>query len=161
MEQIAKRNILYEYSDQNVLSGARIGDDSPHVYDSCRSHGWLAYKVWCVVCGVVCPATHVQPLPTHRYLGKSLTETHVKPKGLLHPDELWKHTAFESAAEYAVWCATPTKLGKPTKACPFGGMAKQRYHDWADKIWEKFKLLKREILAATAVRSTLTKLIQN
>ncbi len=81
----------------------------------------------------------------------------MKPKGLLHPDELWKHTAFDSAEEYAVWCDTPTKLGKPTKACPFGGMAKQRYHDWADKIWEKFKLLKREILAATAVRSTLYK----
>ena len=42
------------------------------------------------------------------------------------------------------------KLGKPTASNPQGGM-KQKYHDFANKLWLKFKLLRREIANSTQV----------
>jgi hypothetical protein len=41
-------------------------------------------------------------------------------------------------------------LGKPTASHPFGGM-KQKYHDFADKLWNKFKVVRREIASQTSV----------
>ena len=41
-------------------------------------------------------------------------------------------------------------LGKPTASNPFGGM-KQKYHDFADKLWNKFKVVRREIASSTSV----------
>ena len=100
----------------------------------------------------VAPVLRVQSTPTCRYFDKHPKEKHPKPHALQHPAEFWKHTPFENAKEYADWKAEPAKLGKVTLALPHGGLSKQKYHDFADKIWEKFKLTKREILAATAVR---------
>ena len=76
--------------------------------------------------------------------------THPKPHALQHPAELWKHTPFENEAEYKAWRANPAKLGKPSATHPTGGML-QKYHDFANKIWEKFKLTKREIATSTSV----------
>jgi hypothetical protein len=41
-------------------------------------------------------------------------------------------------------------LGKPTASHPNGGM-KQKYHDFADKLWNKFKVVRREIASSTSV----------
>lgn len=41
-------------------------------------------------------------------------------------------------------------LGKPTASHPSGGM-KQKYHDFADKLWNKFKVVRREIASQTSV----------
>jgi hypothetical protein len=79
-----------------------------------------------------------------------LKESHPKPHALQHPAELWKHTPFQSAAEFKEWKSNPAKLGKPTASNPLGGMP-QKYHDFANKIWEKFKLIRREIASATSV----------
>ncbi len=75
---------------------------------------------------------------------------HPKPDGLLHPRELWKHTAFENQEEYTFFAEQPMKLGKPTASNPHGGM-KQKYHDFANKLWLKFKLVRREIANSTQV----------
>lgn len=85
-----------------------------------------------------------------RYFNKCIREHHPKPHCLTHPDVLWKNTAFADQDEYDTWLSSPAKLGKPTVAHPHGGM-KQSYHDFADKIWEKFKIVKREIAASTQV----------
>lgn len=75
---------------------------------------------------------------------------HPKPEGLLHPKELWKHTAFENLEERTIFLDQPLKLGKPTASNPQGGM-KQKYHDFANKLWLKFKLVRREIANSTQV----------
>ena len=85
-----------------------------------------------------------------RYFNKCLREHHPKPHGLTHPALLWKNTAFDDENEYETWLSSPAKLGKPTVAHPHGGM-KQSYHDFADKIWEKFKVVKRDIASSTQV----------
>lgn len=72
------------------------------------------------------------------------------PHGLSHPDQIWKNTAFADKKEFDEWLLSPAKLGKPTVAYPHGGM-KQSHHDFADKVWEKFKVVKREIASATQV----------
>jgi hypothetical protein len=46
--------------------------------------------------------------------------------------------------------AQPSMLGKPTASHPNGGM-KQKYHDFADKLWNKFKVVRREIATQTSV----------
>ena len=89
-----------------------------------------------------------------RYFNKCLQEHHPKPHGLTHPLLLWKNTAFEDQNEYDTWLSSPAKLGKPTVAYPHGGM-KQSYHDFADKIWEKFKVVKREIASSTRLAASL------
>jgi hypothetical protein len=61
---------------------------------------------------------------------------HPKPEGLLHPKELWKHTAFENLEERTIFLDQPLKLGKPTASNPQGGI-KQKYHDFANKLWLK------------------------
>ncbi len=85
--------------------------------------------------------------PPFRYLNTTL---HPKPYQLQHPSELWKHTAFEGKSEYDLFVEQPSTLGKPTASHPNGGM-KQKYHDFADKIWNKFKVVRREIASQTAV----------
>jgi hypothetical protein len=72
------------------------------------------------------------------------------PHSLTHPDQYWKSTAFADKNEYDEWLSAPAKLGKPSTTHPHGGM-KQTYHDFADKVWEKFKVTKREIAASTQV----------
>jgi hypothetical protein len=84
---------------------------------------------------------------TFRYLNVTL---HIKPYNLQHPSELWKHTAFTDQAEYEAFLAQPSMLGKPTASHPFGGM-KQKYHDFAEKLWNKFKVVRREIATQTSV----------
>jgi hypothetical protein len=84
---------------------------------------------------------------TFRYLNVTL---HIKPYNLQHPSELWKHTAFTDQAEYDAFIAQPSMLGKPTASHPHGGM-KQKYHDFADKLWNKFKVVRREIASQTSV----------
>jgi hypothetical protein len=85
-----------------------------------------------------------------RYFNKCLREQHPMPHGLSHPDQIWKNTAFADKKEFDEWMGSPAKLGKPTVAHPHGGM-KQSYHDFADKVWEKFKVTKREIASSTQV----------
>jgi hypothetical protein len=85
--------------------------------------------------------------PTFRYLNETL---HPKPYNLQHPSELWKHTAFEDKAEFDAFMTNPSMLGKPTASNPFGGM-KQKYHDFAEKVWNKFKVVRREIANQTSV----------
>jgi hypothetical protein len=75
---------------------------------------------------------------------------HPKPHVLQHPSEVWKHTAFANQLEYDDFLESPTTLGKPSAAQPCNGM-KQKYHDFAEKIWNKFKLIRREIGSHTAV----------
>jgi hypothetical protein len=75
---------------------------------------------------------------------------HPKPYNLQHPGELWKHTAFDSQEEYTAFLEQPVMLGKPTASHPNGGM-KQKYHDFADKLWNKFKVVRREIASSTSV----------
>ena len=72
------------------------------------------------------------------------------PHSLSHPDQFWRNTAFADKNEYDEWLSAPAKLGKPSTTHPHGGM-KQSYHDFADKVWEKFKVTKREIAASTQV----------
>ena len=108
---------------------------------------------WHTRCVLVCVCNYnnyvIIPPNIIRYLDQCLNEKYPKPHPLQHPAELWKHTAFENPAEYKEWKANPAKLGKPTVNNPLGGMP-QRYHDFAKKIWEKFKLVRREIANATS-----------
>jgi hypothetical protein len=85
--------------------------------------------------------------PPFRYLNLTL---HPKPHNLQHPSELWKHTAFENQLEYDEFIAQPSLLGKPSASHPDGGM-KQKLHDFADKIWNKFKVVRRDIASQTSV----------
>jgi hypothetical protein len=78
------------------------------------------------------------------------TVLHPKPHQLLHPSELYKHTAFEDKDEHRRWLDAPQPLGKPGARNPHCGM-KQSYHDFAEKIWAKFKLIRREIANETSV----------
>ena len=75
---------------------------------------------------------------------------HPKPHLLQHPSEVWKHTAFTDQREYDEFLQQGSTLGKPTVSQPANGM-KQQYHDFAEKIWNKFKLVRREIGSQTAV----------
>jgi hypothetical protein len=69
---------------------------------------------------------------------------------LKHPNELWKHTAFADSTEYQKFQDQPQLNGKPSATNPQCGM-KQEYHDFAEKIWNKFKILRREIQGAVQV----------
>jgi hypothetical protein len=96
---------------------------------------------------IVITLTYILLIITLRYLNVTL---HPKPHGLQHPSELWKHTAFADKAEYDAFIQQPSMLGKPTASHPSGGM-KQKYHDFADKLWNKFKVVRREIASQTSV----------
>lgn len=75
---------------------------------------------------------------------------HPKPDFLKHPNELWKHTAFANSTEYQRFQDQPQLNGKPSATNPHCGMKKE-YHDFAEKIWNKFKILRREIQGAVQV----------
>lgn len=81
----------------------------------------------------------------YRYFSETL---HKKPHALQHPLEVWKHTAFEHQEEMDAFLNRSGTLGRPTSTQPQNGM-KQSYHDFADKMWLKFKLLRREIASQT------------
>jgi hypothetical protein len=78
------------------------------------------------------------------------TTIHPKPDFLKHPNELWKHTAFADSPEWQRFQDQPQLNGKPSATNPLCGM-KQEYHDFAEKIWNKFKILRREIQGAVQV----------
>ena len=107
--------------------------------------GWHKRSIW-----FCCFDCFIMWRTFYRYFNKCLREQHPKPYGLSHPDLFWKNTAFADQDEYDKWLSVPAKLGKPTVAHPHGGM-KQSYHDFAEKVWEKFKVTKREIASATQV----------
>jgi hypothetical protein len=93
------------------------------------------------------PPPPLPPASPTRYFDVA---TYPKPHALQHPGELWKNSAFENADEYKAFVDQPMKLGRPTAGNPQGGMM-QKYHDFAEKIWAKFKLVRREIAAETCV----------
>jgi hypothetical protein len=62
------------------------------------------------------------PLASLRYFDKCSEESHLKPYSLLHPSQLWKHTAFENEAEYKNFQSAPHKLGKPSVTNPLGDL---------------------------------------
>jgi hypothetical protein len=88
-----------------------------------------------------CLNSDIKLLKPFRYFDVVL---HLKPHALQHPLEFWKHTAFVDKAEYDEFNTSGKNLGKSSARNPLCGM-KQKYHEFADKIWNKWKLTRRDI----------------
>jgi hypothetical protein len=90
----SERRVLRDFDGQSVLRNFRKWKADESSGDLRRLRTFLAPKVLrhaLRLLFVVCDGTL-----RYRYFNEEL---HPKPACLKHPDELWKHTAFENAEE--------------------------------------------------------------